>query len=83
MTEEIQKLLNKNNGKLPSISTVGIHNLYYMINTGNTVCPECANESIVNDNEYTIVSQHINWEDKYLSCVCCNRLIPILQEATQ
>ena len=71
-TEEISKLRNDPDLKLPAYAWPGGYPMYYLDEESNVLCPDCAND---NDNfNAPIVSMCINYEEEVI-CEHCNKKI--------
>jgi len=74
-------------GSLPAYAWPGGYPLYYICQDGGTLCPACANggngsiayisnsSDGIDDAQWHIVGQDVNYEDNLLFCGHCNAQI--------
>jgi uncharacterized Zn finger protein (UPF0148 family) len=60
----------KTEGKLPVYAWPGGYPLYYITKKGEVLCPNCANETPEEVDEY-----EVNWEDTNIFCDGCDKQI--------
>jgi hypothetical protein len=79
--EQYQELLAANGGKLPKYAWPGGYPLYYLMDDGEALCPDCANDPSnpvhidgLRDG-WRIEAPDINYEDAQLYCAHCNKRI--------
>ena len=72
--------LRLSNGELPTFSSMGSYPLFYLTDTYDVVCPECANteedfqeSDMLGDN---LESVDVNYESECLYCDVCSDRIP-------
>lgn len=73
--------LRDSKGKLPAYAWPGGYPIFYVVDDGESLCPECVNdpsnpvhEDAPNDG-WRIVGYDINYEDAQLYCAHCNKCI--------
>lgn len=74
---DIEKLIQKQeqvSDLLPSYAWPGGYPLYYIDDSHYELCPHCAQKA-KEDEQITITSWAVNWEDEDLYCEECNERI--------
>jgi len=64
----------RDDGRLPKYAWPGGYPLAYLSRRGNVLCPDCANESL-EDEDDPPVDGGANWEDPSLYCDDCSQRI--------
>lgn len=67
------------NGTYPTYAWPGGYPIYYIVEDGGVLCPDCVNENLElaegDDPQWCIVAYDINYEDDELYCDNCNKKI--------
>jgi hypothetical protein len=75
MCNSDQKFERDSEGKLVAYAWPGGYPMFYLVKSGDVLCPVCANK---NDEEYPedpVIAGDANWEDPELHCGNCNKRI--------
>ncbi len=77
-------IARNDDGSLPAYAWPGEYPIYYLCQDGGTLCPACANGGNgalayvgkapdgIDDGQWQIVGQEVNYEDDSLFCDHCN-----------
>ncbi len=77
-------MTRNDDGTLPAYAWPGGYPLFYICQDGGTLCPACANggkgslayvgesPDSINDAQWNVVGQEVNYEDDSLFCDHCN-----------
>ncbi len=74
LTAQPHGLPRNEDGSLPSFAWPGGYPLYYLTRQGNVVCPDCANDPDVSEDDAPEACD-ANWEDPDLYCDGCGERI--------
>ncbi len=69
----------EDDGTYPAWAWPGGYPVYYLCADNGVMCPKCANDNAelddVDDPQWHLIGQDINWEDPDLYCDNCNERI--------
>lgn len=79
MTFQLENYMMEN-GQVQSYAFPGGYPMYYVCRDNGILCPDCVNKEIelvkaATDPQWEVIAAEINYEDEFLQCDHCYRLI--------